>query len=116
MNKKQLIVALVAGILIVIYLGMGFEHTDIFSPDRTNFRPIGYIVHIPIYGKNVGIDIPMDSKPIFSLYPPFKPLTKLVWFLLNPSHLIIITVLIGGFLIYILRNKKEKPKAKEQFR
>ena len=88
MNKKQLIVALGAVVVIVILLGLETTHTD--YPDAS--------IDLSIFGKYIGSDIPCS---------PYPSIGILAYIGNYKCHLAIATFIIGVFLIYSLRDKKK---------
>jgi hypothetical protein len=89
MNKNQLIVAWVTGIIITIFFGLETTHTDYPDPS----------VDLSIYGKYIGSDIAISSYPALSMFA-YSGNYK--------YYLIVATFLTGALLIYTLRDKKRQ--------
>jgi hypothetical protein len=97
MNKKQLIVAWVVVILIVIFFGLETTHTDYQDP-------IGSSIDLSIYGKYIGSDIAIPSYPALGMFA-YSGNYK--------YYLIVAAFLIGVLLIYTLRDKKRQRQLSE---
>jgi uncharacterized integral membrane protein len=92
MNKKQLIVALVAGIIIAIFFGFETTHMDYPEFDYPN-----HSIDLSFYSKYIGSDISESPYPTLGL----------IAYAGNCKYqVIIVTLIIGILLVYTLKNKE----------
>ncbi|MGD9015026.1 MAG: hypothetical protein PVI33_03275 [Candidatus Omnitrophota bacterium] len=90
MNKKQLAVALLTGILIALFFGLETTHTDYQGLIKIS-------IDLSIYDKYIGSDISG---------PDYPSLGQLAYLGNYKYHLMTAAFLIGCLLIYRLRNKR----------
>ncbi|MFH1641170.1 MAG: hypothetical protein ABIA66_04300, partial [Candidatus Omnitrophota bacterium] len=91
-NKKQLIVVLLAGIIIAVFFG--FKTTHMYYPD---YDYPSHCVDLSFYGKYIGSD--MSD-------PPY-PTLGLIAYAGNCKYQVIIsTLIIAALLVYILGKRR----------
>lgn len=92
MNKKQLLVIFLAGIIIAVFFG--FKSTRIYYPEHDYPR---HCVDLSFYGKHIGSDMSE---------PPYPTLGLIAYAGDSKYQVIISTLVIAVLLVYTLSKKK----------